>query len=252
LCQHILARRTQPRPGPKTQRNHSAIRMREAPKGHQKIRIATLRGPVHLYNCRSMNGDRTASLLVEQAQGGDRGALQAIYDLYAPRIHNFLLGMLGSREEAEDVTQQTFLIVLRQLGTLRDANQLESWIYRIARNEVYQKFRRQKVLREETDPLGADEGSGSAVEERLHADPERILLSRELRGALRSALRGLPVRLREAFVLGVIQGMSYKDVGLISGRSVLSVKTDVYRARLALKEDLKKYLRPGGEAGSGI
>ena len=53
-------------------------------------------------------------------------------------------------------------------------------------------------------------------------------------------------------MLGVIQGMSYKDVGLISGRSVLSVKTDVYRARLALKEDLKKYLRPGGEAGSEI
>jgi RNA polymerase sigma-70 factor (ECF subfamily) len=223
--------------------------MREASKGHQKIRIATLQPPAHLYNCRSMNGDRTPSTLVGQAQGGDRRAVQAIYDLYAPRIYNFLLGMLGSREEAEDVTQQTFLIVLRQLGTLRDPNQIESWIYRIARNEVYQKFRRQKVIREEADPPGGDDSPGSAVEQRLHADPERLLLSRELRGALRSALRGLPARLREAFVLGVIQGMSYKDVSLISGRSVLSVKTDVYRARLALKEDLRKHLRPGGEAG---
>jgi RNA polymerase sigma-70 factor (ECF subfamily) len=198
-----------------------------------------------------MKGDRILSTLVGQAQGGDRGAVQTIYDLYAPRIYNFLLGMLGSREEAEDVAQQTFLIVLRQLGMLRDANQLESWIYRIARNEVYQKFRRQKVIREEADRPGGDDSPGAAVEQRLHADPERLLLSQELRGALRSALRGLPVRLREAFVLGVIQGMSYKDVSLISGRSVLAVKTDVYRARLALKEDLKKYLRPGGEAGTG-
>jgi RNA polymerase sigma-70 factor (ECF subfamily) len=198
-----------------------------------------------------MSEDRTPSILVGQAQRGDRAAVQAIYDFYAPRIYNFLLGMLGSREEAEDVTQQTFLIVIRQLGTLRDANQLEPWIYRIARNEVYQKFRRQKVIRQEDDPPGNDEGSRSGVEQRLHADPERLLLSQELRVALRSALRGLPARLREAFVLGVIQGMSYKDVSLISGRSVLAVKTDVYRARLALKEDLKKYLRPGGEAGTG-
>jgi RNA polymerase sigma-70 factor (ECF subfamily) len=147
--------------------------------------------------------------------------------------------------------QQTFLIVIRQLGTLREASLLESWIYRIARNEVYQKFRRQKVMKEESDPPKGDDGPGLAVEERLHANPERLLLSRELRGALRSALSGLPVRLREVFVLGVIQGMSYKDVSEISGRSILSVKTDVYRARLALKKELQKYLSPGGEAGLG-
>ena len=225
--------------------------MREASKGHQKIRIATLRGTVHLYNCRSMDQDRKISVLVGQAQGGDRGAIQAIYESYAPRIYNFILGMLGSREEAEDVTQQTFLIVIRQLGTLRDANLLESWIYRIARNEAYQKFRRQKVVREEGDPPAGDDAPGPAVEQRLHANPEKLLLSQELRGALRSALRGLPVRLREVFVLGVIQGMSYKDVSGISGRSILSVKTDVYRARLTLKKELQKYLNPGGGAGLG-
>src|SRR5512135_2493959 len=132
--------------------------MRETPKGHQKIRIATLRGDDHLYNCRSMDQNRTTRILVEQAQGGDPGAIQRIYELHAPRIYNFLLGMLGNRDEAEDVAQQTFLIVIRQLGTLREASLLESWIYRIALNEVYQKFRRQKVMREEVDPPKDDEG----------------------------------------------------------------------------------------------
>jgi RNA polymerase sigma-70 factor (ECF subfamily) len=198
-----------------------------------------------------MDHDRTTRALVGQAQGGDPGAIQAIYELYAPRIYNFLLGMLGSRDEAEDVTQQTFLIVIRQLGTLREASLLESWIYRIARNEVYQRFRRQKVVREENDPPAGDDGPGFAVEQRLHANPERLLLSQELRGALRSALSGLPARLREVFVLGVIQGMSYKDVSEISGRSILSVKTDVYRARLTMKKELQKYLSPGMGAGLG-
>ncbi len=186
--------------------------------------------------------------MVEQAQGGDPGAIQGIYEMFAPRIYNFLLGMLGSRDEAEDLAQQTFLIVIRQLGTLREAGLLESWIYRIARNEVYQKFRRQKVAREEGDPPKDDDGTGLPVEQRLHANPEKLLLSQELRGALRSALNGLPVRLREVFVLGVIQGMSYRDVSEISGRSILSVKTDVYRARLALKKELQKYMSVGGVA----
>ena len=107
------------------------------------------------------------------------------------------------------------------------------------------------MVREENDPPAGDDGPGFAVEQRLHANPERLLLSQELRGALRSALSGLPARLREVFVLGVIQGMSYKDVSEISGRSILSVKTDVYRARLTMKKELQKYLSPGMGAGLG-
>jgi uncharacterized Fe-S radical SAM superfamily protein PflX len=93
-------------------------------------------------------------------------------------IYNFLFRLLGSRDEAEDVAQQTFLIALRQLATLRDADQIEAWIYRIARNEVYLKFRRKKPLSLE------DEDSGIEVEKleevRLHANPERFLLNEEL------------------------------------------------------------------------
>ncbi|NWG12704.1 MAG: sigma-70 family RNA polymerase sigma factor [Acidobacteria bacterium] len=197
-----------------------------------------------------MDEDRTVGRLVREAQGGDRAAIQWIYEEFAPRIHNFLYRMLGSREEAEDVTQQTFLIVIRRLGSLRDAGQLESWIYRIARNEVYQKFRRKKIVREESEHPGSAE-SPALTEERLHANPERLLLTRELREVLQTTLLGLPLKLREAFVLGVVEEMGYRDVSRITGRSVLSVKTDIYRARMSLKKELRKYLRPVGKAGTG-
>ncbi len=213
--------------------------------------IATLWRPVHLYNCRLMNQDRTAGTLVREAQGGDRAAIQEIYEQFAPRIYNFLYRMLGSREEAEDVTQQTFLIVIRQLGRLRDAGQLESWIYKIARNEVYQKFRRKKVIREDSEHPGGENEPTAVAEDRLHANPERLLLIRELRGVLQATLLGLPLKLREAFVLGVIQEMAYRDVGRITGRSVLSVKTDIYRARMSLKKELRRYLKPIGSSETG-
>ncbi len=204
------------------------------------FRFATLRGVVHLYNCRSMSDNREIRSKISQAIAGDRKAFQDIYEHFAPRVYNFLVRLSGSREEAEDSTQQTFLAVLRQLGTVRDPDQLESWVYRIARNEIYQKFRKKKVESLDDRSLGLD--LGSLQEERLHADPEKQALNSELRGRLEAALERLPLKLREVFILAVIQGLAYQEVSKIVGRSLLSVKTDIYRARLQLRADLGKYL----------
>jgi RNA polymerase sigma-70 factor (ECF subfamily) len=190
-----------------------------------------------------MGNNRQVSELVQEAQSGDRAAFQAIYDLFAPRIYNFLIRMTGSKEEAEDITQQTFLIAIRRLPGLRDADQIESWIYRIARNEAYQKFRRKKAIQLDGEYAGETDGSG-LIEQRLHANPEELLLSHELRQVLQKVLLRLSPKLREVFVLAIVQGMSYKDVSTITGRSLLAVKTDIYRARLNAKEELRKYLDP--------
>lgn len=191
-----------------------------------------------------MDDDRRLSDLVREAQGGDRAALQAIYETFAPRIFNFLVRMLGSREEAEDLTQQTFLIAIGRLPGLRDASQIESWIYRIARNEAYQRFRRKKALRLDEEYAGNQDSSG-LIEHRLHANPEELLLTGELRQVLQKVLLGLPPRSREVFILAILQGMSYKDVSAVTGRSLLAVKTDIYRARLSARQELRKYLGSG-------
>ena len=196
----------------------------------------TLLGLVHLYNLRLMS-DREISTLVTEAQKGDRDAFRLLYEHFVRRIYNFLFRMVGSVEEAEDLAQQTFLMVLQQIGTLRDVTQIESWIFRIARNEVYQKFRKKRP-----DSL---EDSGIEIqkipEDRFHSNPEEIVLHEELEGVIQKALDLLPAKLREAFILGVIQDLSYSDVAAIVGRSVLSVKTDVYRARCQIRDILQKH-----------
>ncbi len=187
-----------------------------------------------------MNDDSRLCQLVEEGKRGETAALQAIYDEFSARIFNFLYRVLGSRDDAEDVAQQTFLLAFRQLGTLRDPAQLESWIYRIARNEVYQRFRKKKV-----GSLDDEENDGDVqglVEQGLHAQPEKLLLNEELRQVLQAVLDNLPVKLREVFVLAVVQEIRYQDIAEIVGRSLLSVKTDIYRARLQVKEELRRYL----------
>ena len=72
----------------------------------------------------------------------------------------------------------------------------------------------------------------------------------ELREVIQKVLDSLPTKLREVFVLAVIQGMSYQETATLVGRSLLSVKTDIYRARLLVKEELGKYT--GVKSGSAF
>jgi RNA polymerase sigma-70 factor (ECF subfamily) len=194
-----------------------------------------------------MKSDSDTRKLVRDAQAGNSDAFEGIYGNFASRIYNFLYRLLGSREEAEDLTQQTFLIALKQLKTLRDPGQLESWVYRIARNEVYQKLRRRKF--DSVDDGASGKDSAEPRENRLHANPEKVLLNVELGQKLQAVLDGLPIKLREVFILAVVQEMSYKDISAIVGRSLLSVKTDIYRARLTARAELAKYLNL--EQGTG-
>jgi RNA polymerase sigma-70 factor (ECF subfamily) len=88
----------------------------------------------------------------------------------------------------------------------------------------------------------------------MYGQPEKALLNEELGEALQSALNGLPLKMREVFILAVIDDMSYQDISNIVGRSLLSVKTDIYRARMLAKERLSRYLTSGNkisERGSG-
>ena len=181
--------------------------------------------------------------LVEGTLNGDQEAFKAIYECYGPRIYNFLFRLLGARHEAEDATQQTFLIALHRLGSLRDPDMLESWIYRIARNEVYQKYRRKQV--DSLDEEGLRPFAEKTADHQLGGQPEKVLLNEELGEALQSALNSLPLKLREVFILAVVDGMSYQDISEIVGRTLLSVKTDIYRARLMAKEKLSRYMTGG-------
>jgi len=190
-----------------------------------------------------MNQTPELRRLVEDARNGNQEAFKALYECFGPRISNFLYRLLGSKHEAEDAAQQTFLVAIRQLESLRDLSLFESWIFRIARNEVYQKYRRKHV-----DSLDDDDSKSVAdrIEDvRLYGQPEKALLNEELGEALQSALNSLPMKMREVFILAVIDDMSYQDISNIVGRSLLSVKTDIYRARMMAKERLSRYLTSG-------
>lgn len=185
--------------------------------------------------------------IVERAQQGSSLDFHRLYELFGKPIYNFIWRLVGSPDEAEDLTQDTFLKVHAELTNLRDPGQFRFWLYRIARNEVYQRLRRKKRKAEVSIDDDAKGYFDFLPDESHGLDPEERILSEELHEVIRHSLRDLKPKYRDVFVLAVFEKMSYEDITKIVGRSLLSVKTDIYRARLAVKDAVTSYLSRSGK-----
>ena len=152
--------------------------------------------------------------------------------------------MVDNREDAEDLTQNVFLNAFHELKSLQDDGRFEPWLYRIARNEVYQAFRRKRGKHQIIDPTDGSPGIrvSSVPAGRRRPTPQDSMLQNELGTNIRQVLLSLPPKLREVFVLTVIHEMSYAQISEIVGRSLLSVKTDIFRARSQARKALGQYL----------
>lgn len=182
----------------------------------------------------------TLDQIVKRAQNGDPSAFHSLYEAYSRRIYNFIFRMVDSKEEAEDLTQDTFLKAYSEIGRLNDSRRFESWLYRIARNEVYQKYRKRRW-----DEVAMEDGGKLSPGNVLRApgDPLHEILREELGAVIESVLSGLPIKLREVFILSVMHKLPYEEIAEIVGRSLPSVKTDIYRARLIAKAQISDYLK---------
>jgi len=182
--------------------------------------------------------------IIQRARSGDLKAFQQIHEAYGRRILNFIYRMVDSREDAEDLTQNVFLLAFHEIGKLQDVGRFESWLYRIARNEVYQAFRRRRTEPPILDASLADhDGDQLQLEVAdTRPTPHDRILHNELGAAIRRVLGSLSPKLREVFVLAVIHEKSYAEISEIVGRSLLSVKTDIFRARSHARKVLGRYL----------
>jgi RNA polymerase sigma-70 factor, ECF subfamily len=180
---------------------------------------------------------------IGQAQKGDIASYQRIYEAFSRRILNFIFRMVNSPEEAEDLTQETFVTVYQKLRSLKDRSKFEPWLYRIARNFVYQKYRTrtpQSVSIDATDEEGRLETE--LVDERKN--PDEAFQRQELENVISKVIANLPEKYREVFVLSALQNLSYQEIADIVGHSLPSVKTDIHRARLEVRKIVKEYLQP--------
>lgn len=178
-----------------------------------------------------VGADVTDDELVARGADGDDEAFRILVGRWEGPVFAFLSRMLGSAEDAQDLTQETFLRVCREAGRYRATGQFRSWLFRIAGNQARSRLRRRKIVQWiRFDPRRHD------VPDEDQAD--RGLERADTRGLVRAALARLPDRQREAVVLRQYQEMSYREIADQLGTSVSAVESLLHRAMSALREDL--------------
>ena len=149
-----------------------------------------------------------------------------IFAEYSAPIYNYVLRMVGDRDRAADITQDTFIKAYRKLDTLTDASSTRSWLYRIATNTAIDEMRRRRHVA----PMGADEDH--PVEQ---ADggpgPETQVLSGLMDERIGRALLRLRPNHRQCLILSDVEDMSAVQIGEVMGMSNGAVRVLLCRAR---------------------
>ncbi|MGA9752108.1 MAG: sigma-70 family RNA polymerase sigma factor [Acidobacteriota bacterium] len=174
---------------------------------------------------------------------GDESAFEALVLRHERQLYQIALRMLGSREDAMEAVQETFLRIFRSLKDFRGDAAFRTWAVGILLNlcrsrivSTRERMRRREMALVKVD----DEGEMSAVDPPdQRPDPEAAALGGELRQALEHALGRVSPEHREILILREIQGMEYEELGQALGCAHGTVKSRLCRARQALREALE-------------
>ena len=184
--------------------------------------------------------DETA--LIRAAQAGNAEAFEKLVRKYDQSVLKLALNVLRSPEDAQDVYQEAFLRVFRNLNSFRFDCSFHTWLYRIASNLCLDQLRKRKVRKEEPAAIAAGDGNinrlETVAEERADVDPQRRLMSAELKERINQVLSGLSPRERIVFEMRHYQGMRLRSIGEALGTTEEAAKNCLFRATQKMRAAL--------------
>jgi len=183
---------------------------------------------------------------IEALRRGDERAFKDLVESYQDRVFHTCFGFLGTREEAEDAAQETFIEVLSSIGSFRQEAALSTWIYRIAVITALQAIRKKRRKRQVAMLFGSersDDALAAAHDPDENSHPLLRLENKERAEALSRALNKLPESQRVAFTLHKADGLGHKEVAEIMNLTASSVESLIHRAKANLQKHLLAYYR---------
>jgi RNA polymerase sigma-70 factor (ECF subfamily) len=181
--------------------------------------------------------------LIAQAQAGDHRAFAALVRQYQDGVFRFILRLTGARDEAMDLTQETFMKAHQALPGWRPEAQFRTWLFSIAHNAALDVLRRRQRIEfvSATDLAAWDDGYDTPDPAR---QPDERLADRQSIEMLERTLQELPAEHREILLLREMEDMSYGEIAATLGIAEGTVKSRLARARSAA---LAGYQRHTGE-----
>lgn len=186
-------------------------------------------------------------MLVERAQAQDETAFEQIMQLYADRLYNYVLRMVGNRADAEDIVQETFLRAYQGLPSFDRRASLSTWLYRIATNLCIDHQRR-RARRVQTVSYADYEDDAGETSEWEFADthtpsPMDAVLHKELQQVVEQAVATLSPKLKTVLLLYDVEELSYEEIARVLNIPMGTVKSRLNHARSQIQKQVEAYLR---------
>jgi len=187
--------------------------------------------------------------LIREAQAGSRAAFDALVRQYEQQVLRLAMHLTGSEHDAEDIYQEAFLKVYRNLHRFRFECSFYTWLYRIVTNVCLDHLRRRQARPEDQSPepsYGRDGQHGEGItdfferqrEHRPTLDPERTLFGLEIKARIATAMQRLSPRERIVFEMKHYQGLKLRAIGDALGTTEETVKNSLFRATRKLRHEL--------------
>jgi RNA polymerase sigma-70 factor (ECF subfamily) len=177
--------------------------------------------------------------IIRHAQEGNAGAFEQLYRRYSRRVYSLCLRMVKNDSEAEDPTQEAFLLLFRNIHTFRGEARFSTWLHRLTSNLVLMRFRKRRYPEVSLDGTleSGEEDSRPLIELggpdlRLSGVIDQVNLTR--------AIEQLPDGYKEVFMLHDVEGYEHTEIAEIIGRTIGNSKSQLFKARLRLRELLKE------------
>ena len=184
------------------------------------------------------NSNDIDSVLIKKVKKGNKGAFNFLVNKYYPRVYASLFSFTKSKEDSEDLAQQTFIKVWQQIESFRGDSAFFTWIYRIAINlaknfVVSSSYKKQKVNTSIED---------AAIEITSYENIESVLTHNQSIKEIRDFIKTMPESLKTAFTLRESEGKSYEEISIITNTPIGTVRSRIFRARESIIEFMKKEL----------
>jgi RNA polymerase sigma-70 factor (ECF subfamily) len=187
--------------------------------------------------------------LIDRLLERDEQAFGEIARLYQDKVFSLIFRMLGNRPEAEDVAQEVFITVFKNIESFRGEAKFSTWLLRIAANHA--KNRIKHLARRPVEGADPDDVSqlrqlpdrpAPPVQARIDA-PDKLLEAAQTERLLQEAIANLPEDQRLLVVLRDVEEMSYQEIEEITGLPEGTIKSRLHRARMAIKEYVDRHTR---------
>ncbi|KGT37886.1 RNA polymerase sigma factor SigW [Heyndrickxia coagulans P38] len=176
---------------------------------------------------------------IKQVMKGDQNAFNDIVELYKDKVFQICFRMIGSRTEAEDLAQETFIRAYIHIKSFKQERKFSSWLYRIATNLCIDRIRKKKPDFYLDAEISGTEGltlySTVPAEEKL---PDMQVETLEMQEMIRREILKLPEKYRIIIVLKYIEELSLNEISEMLDIPLGTVKTRIHRGREALRKQL--------------